>query len=66
MKEEVIKMFNEGYEVVISSYYGDTVVEDAEEIEWEFDDYEEDEWVTLKIEVDEEAKRVVIWEENDE
>ncbi len=66
MKEKVIEMFNEGYEVVISNYYGDTVVENAEEIEWEFEDCEGDEWITLKVEVDEEAKRMVIWEENDE
>ena len=56
---QVLEMFAQGYEVVVGSYYGDSVVESAEEIQDVFE--EEDEWVHVEVEVDEEARRVELF-----
>ena len=56
---QVLEMFAQGYEVVVGSYYGDSVVESAEEIQDVFE--EEDEWVHVEVEIDEEARRVELF-----
>ena len=59
MMAQVLEMFAQGYEVVVGSYYGDSVVESAEEIQDVFE--EEDEWVHVEVEIDEEARRVELF-----
>ena len=64
MKAQVIEMFEQGYEVVIGSYYGDDVVESVDEIEEVFEEAEEDDYLELSVEVDEEAHRVELFMQN--
>lgn len=66
MMAQVLEMFAQGYEVVIESYYGDEVVKSVEEIQDIFEEAEEDEWVYVEVEVDEEAHRVELFVQYDE
>ena len=64
--EEMVKLFEEGYEVVIGSYYGDDVAEDVSEIVEVFEEVEEEPYLYLKIDVDDDLKKVEIFIGNDE
>ena len=66
MKDQVMEMFAQGYVVVVGSYYGDHVVESAEEIADTFEEAEEDEYVSVSVDVDEEARRVELFVSCDE
>lgn len=66
MMAQVLKMFAQGYEVIIGSYYGDEVVESAEEIQDVFEEAEEDEWIQIEIKVDKEARQVELFVQCDE
>lgn len=66
MKDQVMEMFAQGYVVVVGSYYGDRVVESAEEIVDVFDEEEEDEYVSVSVDVDEETRRVELFVSCDE
>ena len=63
--KEVIKYFEDGYKVILGSYWGDQEIEDAEEISEVFE--ESDDKVFVKsVEIDEVAKEVYIFIEIDE
>ena len=66
MMAQILEMFAQGYEVIIGSYYGDEVVESAEEIQDVFEEAEEDEWIQIEIKVDKEARRVELFVQRDE
>ena len=66
MMAQVLEMFAQGYEVVVVSYYGDSVVESVEEIQDVFEEAEEDEWIHVEVEIDEEAHRVELFIQCDE
>lgn len=66
MMAQVLEMFAQGYEVIIGSYYGDEVVESAEEIQDVFEEAEEDEWIQIEIKVDKEARQVELFVQCDE
>ena len=65
--KNVLDFFAQGYVVYFGSYYGDSLMESAEEIREEWEDAETDEWLYLEsIEVDPEAKEVRVFVGNDE
>ena len=65
--ENVLDLFAQGYAVYFGSYYGDSLMDSAEEIREEWEDVETDEWLYIEsIEVDHEAKEVRVFVGNDE
>lgn len=66
MMQEVIKMFEQGYKVVIGSCEGESVVDEIDEIIDTFEEVEEDPWLSLEIEVKEDEKVVELFVQNDE
>lgn len=66
MMAQVLEMFAQGYEVVVGSYYGDEIVESAEEIQEVFEEAEEDEWIRVEVKVDEETQRIELFVQCDD
>lgn len=64
MKKEMRKYWKAGYQFVVGSYYGDSELEEWEEVEEEIEVVEEDEWLELKITIDDEKKTVYMFEQN--
>ena len=64
--QEVIKMFEQGYKVVIGSCEGESVVDEIDEIIDTFEEVEEDHWLYLEIEVKEDEKVVELFVQNEE
>lgn len=65
--ENVLDFFAQGYAVYFGSYYGDSLIEFAGEIQEEWEDTEADEWLYIEsIKVDHEAKEVRVFVGNDE
>lgn len=64
MKKEMRKYWKAGYRFVVGSYYGDSELEEWEEVEEEIEVVEEDEWLELKITIDDEKKTVYMFEQN--
>ena len=64
MKKEMRKYWEVGYKFVVGSYYGDSELEEWEEVEEEIEVVEEDEWLELEITIDDEKKTVYMFEQN--
>ena len=66
--EQVLEYFEMGYKVYVGSYYGDQLLESAEEIKDCWEEAEEDGWLYIDddVEVDDEEKKVIFFVGNDE
>ena len=65
--EKVLEYFEQGYAVYGGSYWGESLMESAEEIAEDWEDVESDEWLYIEsVEVDEEAHEVHYFIGNDE
>lgn len=58
MMEKLREMFEQGYRFVESSYYGESEVEDFEEVEDAVQEAEDEEYCHFFYEVDEEAHEI--------
>jgi hypothetical protein len=63
MLDEVLRLFEQGWVVVVEDYYGDYECEDADEIA---DAMEEDDYRSVRVEVLEAEHRVYLWLSDDE
>lgn len=63
MFDEVLRLFDQGWVVVVEGYYGASVCEDADDIA---DTMEEDEYRSVEVEVLESERRVCLWLSDDE
>ena len=66
MFKEILKYFEEGYEIYLSSWYGDDILESEEEINEIKEEMKENNWLTADIEVKDDEKKVYIFVGNDE
>lgn len=66
MMERVMELFAQGWEVVIGTYWGESLVEESEEIREVFEECEEGEWLYLDVEILEEQRRVELFVQDDE
>lgn len=58
---ELYKYWEEGYSFVESSYYGDSDVEDWEDVKDILEEVEEEEYLELVVSVDDEKKIVYLF-----
>lgn len=65
MMERVLELFAQGWVVEIGSYYGSSVVEDAEEIRDCFEEAEEDEYLEVEVEIFEDEHRVELFTQDE-
>lgn len=65
--EQVLEYFAQGYAVYLGSYYGESLIESAEELREEWEDVEDDEWLYVEsVDVDDEACAVHVFIGDDE
>ena len=65
--EMILDYFGQGYTVYFGSYYGDDLMETAEEIREVWEDTEDDEWLYIEsVDVDAEAREIRVFIGNDE
>ncbi len=65
--EMILNYFGKGFAVYFGSYYGDDLMETAEEIREVWEDTEEDEWLYIEsVNVDAEAHEIRVFIGNDE
>lgn len=61
--DEVLRLFEQGWVVVVEDYYGAYACEDTDDI---VDAMEEDEYRSVKVEVLDAERRVYLWLSDDE
>ena len=66
LKEELKAYWEKDFHFVEASWYGDSDVEEWEEVEELFEELEEDEYLHLEVKVDEEKKVVELFVESEE
>jgi len=66
MMKELQKLWEMGYEFTEGSYYGDSKVEEFEDVVDTLEEVEAEEYLTLEVEVDHEAKTVYLFIQDDE
>ena len=65
--EQVLEYLAQGYAVYLGSYYGESLVESAEELREEWEDVEDDEWLYVEsVDVDDETRAVHVFVGDDE
>lgn len=66
MLEMMRELWGKGYHFVETGYYGESDVEDFEQVEDSYEEAEEEEFLTFEVEIDHEAQTVTYWVEDDE
>ena len=66
MEQRLHELFEQGYSFFYSDYWGDDLLESWEEIVEDYHSDDGDEWCYVRVIVDDEAREVCLFHENDE